>query len=117
VLIVDDERDIVRFMQIALEHEGVAVRTAYNGREALDILSRERFDILILDVMMPVMDGIELLRQVRLNPETENLFVIMLTAKVQDGDVLAGYHYGADIYLTKPVSLGELTTIIRSMLW
>ena len=114
-LVADDQPDIVRLIKLALEYEGVSVCTCLDGAEALKRLSEERFDVLILDITMPVKDGIEVLREVRLNPETEDVMVIMLTGRTREEDVMQGYHFGADIYLTKPVSLGELQTIVRSI--
>ena len=109
VLVVDDEWHVVHLIKKNLEKIGVEVRTAYDGVEALEQLSLEDFDLMILDVMMPRLDGFEVLKKVRTNPETEDLRVIMLTAKVQDRDLFEGYHYGADMYLTKPFNPKEIT--------
>lgn len=102
-------------IKLALEHDGVSVCTCLDGEEALKRLSEERFDLMILDITMPGKDGIEVLREVRLNPETADLVVIMLTGRTREEDVMEGYHYGADIYLTKPISIGELQSIVRSI--
>src|SRR5687768_12538553 len=107
-LVADDDPDIARMIRLVLEHEGVSVCLSYDGGEALERLSQERFDMLILDVTMPVKTGIEVLREVRLRPETESIPVILLTGKTGYEDMVQGYHYGADIYLTKPFSIGEL---------
>jgi two-component system alkaline phosphatase synthesis response regulator PhoP len=109
VLGVDDDWHTVYLIKNNLEKMGVEVRTAYDGVEALEQLALEDFDLMVLDVMMPRKDGFEVLKEIRTNPETENLRVIMLTAKAQDKDVFEGYHYGADMYLTKPFNPKEIT--------
>lgn len=113
ILAVDDERHIVRLIQVNLERAGYEVVTAYDGREALKKIDEERPDMVVLDVMMPYMDGFETLKQIRANPLTRNLPVIMLTAKAQDQDVFKGYTHGADIYLTKPFNPMELLTFVK----
>lgn len=113
ILAVDDERHIVRLIQVNLERAGYEVITAFDGREALTKISEERPDMVILDVMMPYMDGLETLKQIRANPATRELPVIMLTAKAQDQDVFAGYTSGVDIYLTKPFNPMELLTFVK----
>ena len=113
ILAVDDERHIVRLIQVNLERAGYTVVTAYDGREALKKIEEERPDMVILDVMMPYMDGLETLKRIRANPDMRNLPVIMLTAKAQDQDVFKGYSSGADIYLTKPFNPMELLTFVK----
>lgn len=113
ILAVDDERHIVRLIQVNLERAGYEVVTAYDGREALKKIAEERPDLVVLDVMMPYMDGLETLKQIRSNPELRELPVIMLTAKAQDQDVFVGYSSGADIYLTKPFNPMELLTFVK----
>ena len=113
ILAVDDERHIVRLIQVNLERAGYEVVTAYDGREALKKIDEERPDMVVLDVMMPYMDGFETLKQIRANPLTRSLPVIMLTAKAQDQDVFKGYTHGADIYLTKPFNPMELLTFVK----
>lgn len=108
VLVCDDERHIVRLIQVNLERQGYNVVTAFDGREALQKVLDEKPDICILDVMMPYMDGLEVLKALRTNPETEYLPVILLTAKAEDKDVFEAYHFGADMYLTKPFNPLEL---------
>jgi two-component system, OmpR family, alkaline phosphatase synthesis response regulator PhoP len=105
VLVCDDERHIVRLIQVNLERQGYTVVTAFDGKEGLEKIRSEKPNLVVLDVMMPYMDGFEVLKTIRREPETENLPVIMLTAKAQDKDVFEGYHYGADMYLTKPFNL------------
>jgi len=113
VLVCDDERHIVRLIQVNLQRQGYTVVTAFGGRECLDKISSEKPEMVVLDVMMPDMDGFEVLKAIRQNPETENLPVIMLTAKAADTDVFEGYHHGADMYLTKPFNPMELVTFWR----
>ncbi len=113
ILIVDDEAPIVRLTRAKLQADGYAVITASNGQEALDLLERERPDLLVLDVMMPVMDGFETLRQVR---TTSQAPVIMLTARTSDTDKLRGFDLGADDYLTKPFNPEELSARIHALL-
>lgn len=113
ILAVDDERHIVRLIQVNLERAGYQVATAYDGREALQKIEAEKPDLVVLDVMMPYMDGLEALKRIRANPATRALPVIMLTAKAQDQDVFQGYSHGVDIYLTKPFNPIELLTFIK----
>ncbi len=113
ILVCDDERHIVRLIQVNLERQGYQVLTAYDGKEGLEKVRSEKPDLLVLDVMMPYMDGFEVLKALRREPETEALPVIMLTAKAQDKDVFEGYHYGADMYLTKPFNPMELVSFVK----
>jgi two-component system alkaline phosphatase synthesis response regulator PhoP/two-component system response regulator VicR len=113
ILVCDDERHIVRLIQVNLERKGYQVITAYDGKEGLEKVRSEKPDLLVLDVMMPYMDGFEVLKSLRREPETESLPVIMLTAKAQDKDVFEGYHYGADMYLTKPFNPMELVSFVE----
>ncbi len=113
ILVCDDERHIVRLIQVNLERQGWNVVTAYDGKEGLEKVASEKPDLLVLDVMMPYMDGFEVLKSIRKDPSTEKLPVIMLTAKAQDKDVFEGYHYGADMYLTKPFNPRELVTFVK----
>ena len=113
ILAVDDERHIVRLVQINLQKEGYEVVTASNGREALEKVKSEKPDLVVMDVMMPEMDGFEALEQMKADPETANVPVIMLTAKAQDADVFSGWQKGADLYLTKPFNPAELLTFVK----
>jgi two-component system, OmpR family, alkaline phosphatase synthesis response regulator PhoP len=116
ILVCDDERHIVRLIQVNLERNGYTVVTAFDGKEGLEKVKAEKPDMCVLDVMMPYMDGFEVLKSLRREPETEALPVIMLTAKAQDKDVFEGYHYGADMYLTKPFNPMELVTFVKRIL-
>ncbi|HLK13694.1 MAG TPA: response regulator [Fimbriimonadaceae bacterium] len=116
VLVCDDERHIVRLIQVNLERQGYQVVTAFDGKEGLEKIRAEKPKLVVLDVMMPYMDGFEVLKNLRREPETEHLPVIMLTAKAQDKDVFEGYHYGADMYLTKPFNPMELVTFVKRIM-
>ncbi|MCW5941991.1 MAG: response regulator [Fimbriimonadaceae bacterium] len=113
VLVCDDERHIVRLIQVNLERQGYKVVTAFDGKEGLEKIQSEKPDLVVLDVMMPYMDGFEVLKSIRRDEATAELPVIMLTAKAQDKDVFEGYHYGADMYLTKPFNPMELVAFVK----
>ncbi len=113
VLVCDDERHIVRLIQVNLERQGYTVVTAFDGKDGLEKVKAENPDLMVLDVMMPYMDGFEVLKSLRRDPAFESLPVIMLTAKAQDKDVFEGYHYGADMYLTKPFNPMELVSFVN----
>ncbi len=116
ILVCDDERTTVRLIQAQMERYGHAVTPSFNGLDALQWLENESFDLMILDVTMPGIDGFELLKHLRREPRTAQLPVIMLTGRTQDEDVFNGYHCGADVYLTKPVDFGELAVFVRSLI-
>ena len=116
ILAVDDEPNIVRLIQVNLERHGYQVETASNGAQALVKLRANRPDLLVSDVMMPEMDGFELLKNVRADPSLADLPVIMLTAKTQDKDLLEGYARGTDMYLTKPFNPQELLQFVKRLL-
>lgn len=113
ILAVDDERSIVRLVQVNLERQGYNVVTAFDGKQPLEKIAANPPDMVICDVMMPYMDGFEVLRQLRMDPATRDLPVIMLTAKAMDNDVFQGYKYGATCYLTKPFSPPELISFVK----
>lgn len=115
VLVCDDERAIVRLLQVQLELDGYEVVVAYDGKSGLDMIRSEHPDLCVIDVMMPYMDGVEVVQRLRRDPETEHVPVILLTAKGQDEDVFRGYSNGADIYLTKPFNPLEVLTYVRRM--
>ena len=116
ILAVDDEPNIVRLIQVNLERDGYTVETANNGAQALAKIKANRPDLLVSDVMMPEMDGFELLANIRRDPMLADLPVIMLTAKAQDKDVMEGYTRGADMYLTKPFNPMELKQFVKRIL-
>ncbi|AZS17821.1 response regulator transcription factor [Paenibacillus lutimineralis] len=113
ILLVDDEKEIIKLMDIYLKNEGYNLLKASDGQEALDILERHPVDLIVLDVMMPRMDGIEACMKIR---ENRNMPIIMLSAKGQDMDKIAGLSIGADDYVTKPFNPLELMARIKSQL-
>ncbi len=113
ILAVDDERHIVRLVQINLVKEGYEVVTASNGREAIEKAHEHKPDLIVMDVMMPEMDGFEALEKMKADPQLMDIPVIMLTAKAQDADVFSGWQKGADLYLTKPFNPSELLTFVK----
>ncbi len=113
ILAVDDERHIVRLVEVNLQRAGYEVVTAYDGREALEKVKSENPDLVVLDVMMPYMDGFEVLKNLKADPTTAEIPVIMLTAKAQDADVFRGWQSGVDCYLTKPFNPMELLTFVK----
>ena len=113
VLVCDDEKDIVSALRIYLTAEGYRVFEAYTGQEALRILEREEIHLLLLDVMMPQMDGLTAMTKLR---EYSNIPVILLTAKSEDTDKILGLNIGADDYITKPFNPVELLARVRSQL-
>ena len=113
VLVVDDEERLTSLVKTYLEQAGFRAVAARNGREALFLARQERPDLIILDVMMPEMDGLEFMRQHRKERETP---IIMLTARIDDADKLVGLELGADDYVTKPFSPRELIARVRAVL-
>jgi len=108
VLVVDDDEDNALIASEILLSRGFEVRVAHDGPSALRSVEERRPDVVLLDVMMPVMDGMEVLERIRANPKNTGLPVILVTAKTQDADVLAGYKSGADYYITKPFTARQL---------
>lgn len=113
LLICDDERDIVSALKIYLDNDNYTLFEAYNGIEALDIISQQDIHLVLLDIMMPEMDGIEALSQLRKN---HNIPVIFLTAKSEDTDKILGLNIGADDYITKPFNPIEVIARVKSQL-
>ncbi|MBR6315435.1 MAG: response regulator transcription factor [Lachnospiraceae bacterium] len=112
VLIVDDEKLIVKGIRFSLEQDGMEVDTAYDGQEAVDKAREGNFDIILLDVMLPVLTGFEALQQIR---EFSTVPVMMLTAKGEDMDKILGLEYGADDYITKPFNILEVKARIKAI--
>jgi DNA-binding response OmpR family regulator len=108
ILVVDDNADSVAIMQTILENRGYEVRIAASGAAALDQLKAELPDLILLDVMMPEVSGLQVLQQIKGDAVTEKVPVILVTAKTHDDDVLSGYQYGADYYITKPFTAKQL---------
>ena len=113
VLVCDDEKDIVSALRIYLTSEGYNVIEAYNGKEALKIISENEIHLVLMDIMMPVMDGITAMVELR---NTSNVPVILLTAKSEDTDKILGLNIGADDYVTKPFNPVELQARVKSQL-
>lgn len=113
ILICDDEPDIVSALKIYLTSPDMKIFTAGNGKEALDILEREEIHLILMDIMMPVMDGISAMVKIR---EKSNIPVILLTAKSEDSDKILGLNIGADDYVTKPFNPAEVIARVRSCL-
>jgi len=116
VLIVDDEPDLVELLAYTLAAEGFRVLTAADGAEGLAVAEAERPDLVVLDIMMPRMDGVELTERLRENAQLRLTPILMLTARSGEGDEIAGLEAGADDYLTKPVSPKRLASRIRALL-
>lgn len=112
VLVVDDEKLIVKGIKFSLEQDGMEVDCAYDGEEALAKIKSNSFDIVLLDVMLPKLDGFEVCKEVR---EFSNVPIIMLTAKDSDMDKILGLEYGADDYITKPFNILEVKARIKAM--
>ena len=113
ILVVDDEKLLVKGIKFNLETEGYQVDVAYDGEEAIKLARNGNFDLIILDVMMPKLDGLEACMRIR---EFSTVPVIMLTARSEDTDKIIGFEYGADDYVTKPFNIIELKARIRALL-
>ena len=113
ILLVDDEPLIVKGLKFALEQDGYTTDEAYDGQVAIDKVSNNTYDLILLDVMLPKLNGIEVCQQVR---EFSNIPIIMLTAKGEDIDKILGLEYGADDYMTKPFNILEVKARVKSIL-
>lgn len=117
VLVVDDEKDLLELVSYQLQRNGYDVLTAANGNDAMQIAKREMPDLMILDLMLPGMDGTEIARRLKADPKTAVIPIVMLTAKSEETDVVVGLTLGADDYVTKPFSmkilLARVNTILR----
>ena len=113
ILIVDDDREIVELLELYLKNEGYMIYKGYDGEEALKILDQRTIDLLILDVMMPKLDGLEVCKQVRIH---NNIPILMLSAKVEDMDKIIGLMTGADDYMGKPFNPLELVARVKALL-
>lgn len=115
ILIVDDEIDLLDLLKYNLEQEGYSVISATNGADALDIARRAAPDLIVLDVMMPGIDGIEVCRRIRKDAAIRATPIIMLTARTEDEDYVRGLDVGADIYLGKPISIPVLISQVKAL--
>ena len=113
VLVVDDEKLIVKGIRFSLEQDGMEVDCAYDGEEALRMATENSYDMILLDVMLPKMDGFEVCQQIR---EFSNMPIVMLTAKGDDMDKILGLEYGADDYITKPFNILEVKARIKAIM-
>jgi len=113
ILVVDDEKLLVKGIKFNLENEGYQIDAAYDGLEAVELARSGKYDLIILDVMMPELDGLEACMRIR---EFSTVPIIMLTAKTEDMDKVIGFEYGADDYITKPFNILELKARIRALL-
>ncbi len=116
ILIVEDEKDILKMLEYNLKKEGFRTISAYDGEDALDLASREYPDLVILDLMLPGMDGLEVCKELKRESKTASIPIIMLTAKSQESDKVVGLELGADDYITKPFSPRELIARIKAVL-
>jgi CheY-like chemotaxis protein len=116
IMVVDDDPEIVKVLRAILERSDFNVICVYSGLEIFANLAEQRPDLILLDIMMPQMDGLEALTRLKEDPETASIPVILLTAKVQYDDILGGYKMGADYYLTKPFTNAQLLTGINILL-
>ena len=113
ILVVDDERLLVKGIKFNLESEGYQVDGAYTGTQALDLFAERKYDLVVLDLMLPEVDGLTVCRRIR---ESSNVPIIMVTAKSESSDKLLGFEYGADDYVTKPFDILELKARVRAIL-
>ncbi|MCI8326785.1 MAG: response regulator transcription factor, partial [Lachnospiraceae bacterium] len=113
VLVVDDEKLIVKGIRFSLEQDGMEVDCAYDGEEAFEMAKKNSYDMILLDIMLPKMDGFEVCQQIR---EFSNVPIVMLTAKGDDMDKILGLEYGADDYITKPFNILEVKARIKAIM-
>lgn len=116
VLVVDDDKDCIQMLKDFFENKDFEIITAFEGETGFAKAKEIKPDLIILDIMMPLMDGITVLQKLKENPATNNIPVIMLTAKDKDEDILKGYKYGAEYYITKPFDLKQLMLGVNLML-
>lgn len=116
IVIAEDQSDIAQLVLFKLNRQGYEVFWGKNGREALDLINENQPDLVILDVMMPIMDGFEVLRTIKNDPATKDIPVIMLTAKTMEEDILKGFDSGAVDYIGKPFSVTELAARVKAVL-
>lgn len=116
ILVVDDDPDILEFLSYNLKKDGYEVEEACNGKIALQVAEKFRPDLILLDVMMPEKDGIQTCQDLRKNPNMRDVFIIFLTARIEEYSEIAGFSAGADDYITKPIKPGALTSRIKAIL-
>ena len=116
ILVVDDHEDIIAVLTMMLEQEGYRVQSASGSLKALKILGQETPDLIILDIRMPEINGLEFLKRLKADPKTSSVPVMLVTARIQYQEVLAGYNAKADHYLTKPFTKTQITTAVQFLL-
>jgi two-component system phosphate regulon response regulator PhoB len=116
ILVVDDEEDILELVRFTLSREGFTILCAASGEEAWDLLKTQRVHLLVLDLMLPGMDGLALARRIKSEPSTQAVPIVMLSAKGEEADIVTGLELGADDYVTKPFSPRILTARVRAVL-
>lgn len=116
ILVVEDETNVLETLAYNLSEEGYQVLTAADGEEALELMRSQRPDLIVLDIMLPKLDGLSVCRMVRKDPEVAHIPIIMLTARGTQGDKMIGLDSGADDYITKPFGLGEFLARVRAVL-
>jgi len=116
MLIIEDEKDIVKMLDYNLKKEGFKTLSAYNGEDGLDMASKENPDLILLDLMLPEIDGFDVCKALKSDPKTSHIPIIILTAKDQETDKIVGLELGADDYVTKPFSPRELIARIKAVL-
>jgi two-component system phosphate regulon response regulator PhoB len=116
ILVVDDEEDILELVKYNLAKEGYEITSALSGEKALSRATEKKFDLIVLDLMLPGLDGLEVAKRLKNNPDTHHIPIIMLTAKGEEADVVTGLEIGADDYITKPFSPRVLLARIKAVL-
>ncbi len=116
ILVADDDPDIVAIAKTTLEETGYVVQTAYNGMEVFSRLEEQKPDLIILDIIMPHMDGLEVLERLRGTGKTSSIPVILITAKIQQENMVRGYEQGADYYIPKPFTSAHLINITNLLI-
>lgn len=116
ILVADDEKNIAKLVKVNLERAGFEVVVASDGIETLKKVEEEKPDLIVLDIMMPRMDGITVLKKLKEKEETKSIPVVMLTVKAEDEDIFRGWQEGADSYLTKPFNPAEVVIIVQGIL-
>ncbi len=116
IMVVDDEQDMVDLIKTMLEAKGYGVQSANSGQEAFNLLGEQKPDLIILDIMMPTINGLEVLVRLRENPDTASIPVILLTTQMEYKDILEGYQMGANYYIPKPFTKNQLLDGVNSIL-
>jgi len=115
ILVIEDEKDIQELLQLYLKREGYDVHIAKDGETGLRKASQERYDLVLLDLMLPQVDGLEICRNLRSRPQTSDIPIIMITAKAEESDRIVGLEMGADDYITKPFSPREVLARVKAI--